>query len=332
MIRSVHGALTELLGAEPGIRGVTVANALPGMDHRYASMLLEGDGAEEGMRFAAAIAAIDLDYFDVFGRSVILGRDFDSADLEPGSLAVIVNTTFVDRVLEGRNPLGRRVRNRFPGDGPWFEIVGVVPDLGTYETNIDGEGAVYYPMSPGSYNPVWLALDVGDEPEAWVPRLRALTADVDPTAIISNPLPLDQVVSYERLALLWGRYATAVGFAILLALSISGVYSLMSFTVAERTKEIGIRTALGARRRSIVFTIGRRTVWQLGLGVLLGLPVAVGWLDGYVYDSQLMTRGTPLSLSLMLAVILLVAVGTLACIGPTMRALRIEATEALRAD
>ena len=79
-----------------------------------------------------------------------------------------------------------------------------------------------------------------------------------------------------------------------------------------------------------MFTIGKRTVWQLSLGVLLGLPIAIGWLDGYVYHNQLIDRGNALSLSLAVGVVVLVVVGTLACIGPTMRALRIEATEALR--
>lgn len=330
VVRSIHEGLTERLDAEPAVRRVTLANALPGTDHRYASMSLDDGTSGEGRRFDAATAAVDLGYFDAFDRPVLYGRDFDSGDLEAGSGTVIVNTTFVDLVLEGRNPLGRRVRYRFPGDGPWFEIVGVVADLGTYETNIDAEGAVYHPMAPGSHNPVQLALEIGDDPEAWVPRLRTIAADIDPTAIISHAVPLDQVVSYERRAFLWGRYGVAAGLVILLTLSISGLYSLMSFIVAERTKEIGIRIALGARRRTIVLTIGKRTIWQLGLGVLLGLPIAVTWLDGYVYGSMLITRGTALSLGLALGVTVLVVIGVSAGIGPTMRALRIEATEALR--
>ena len=115
---------------------------------------------------------------------------------------------------------------------------------------------------------------------------------------------------------------------VLLALSASGIYALMSFTVTERTREIGIRTALGAQPRRVVFTVARRALAQLGVGVLLGMPFAGGLL--FLFKSEFGSTYSPFVVALILGANVMVLIGMLACTAPTLRAMRIMPTEALR--
>ncbi len=284
----------------------------------------------------AVNASVDLDFFDALERPILIGRGFNLSDLGEDRSAVIVNTPFVERVLGGRNPIGRRVRywaTPYKEPGPWFEIVGVVGDLGTLMTNTDratSEG-LYHPSAPGEINPLRLAIHVGDDPQSFTPRLRALAGEVDPTAIVSNPVALNEVVSSHRLLMVWGTRVAGIVIGILIALAASGIYALMSLAVSERTREIGVRAALGAQRSSIVSTIARRSLAQLGVGVLLGMPVA-----GVLSVTMRNEFGSVSSASSSIIVVLvlgggvLVMIGMLACIAPTLRALRIMPTEALR--
>ena len=124
------------------------------------------------------------------------------------------------------------------------------------------------------------------------------------------------------------KWGAGILTGILLALSASGTYALMSFTVAERTREIGIRTALGAQRSSVVLTIARRSLAQLGVGVLLGTPIAGGLL--FLFRSEFGSTYSPVVLAIILGASMMVLIGMLACTAPTLRALRIMPTEALR--
>ena len=184
----------------------------------------------------------------------------------------------------------------------------------------------YHPAAPGEIYPVRLAVHVGDDPESFTPRLRTLLSEVDPVAVLATPVALNEILTsdwYEAAAMALGA-GMLVG--ILLMLAASGIYAIMSFSVAERTREIGIRTTLGASRGSIAFTVARRAVTQLGVGVLLGMPVA-RWLflqlqSGSKYPASVVV--------LILGVSVVVLVGAVACTAPTLRALRIMPTDALR--
>ena len=333
-VGAIQQELVRRLRAEPGIRGVAVGSVLPGMDHASRRFELDGENRSGDFQSHPAVnASVDLDFFNALEQPILIGRGFNLSDLAEDRSAVIVNTAFVERVLGGRNPIGRRVRYWTPPDeepGPWYEIVGVVGDLGTLMTNTDratSEG-LYHPSAPGEINPLRLAIHVGDDPESFTPRLRTLASEVDPTVIISNPVALNEVVSSHRLVMVWGKRGAGIVIGILITLAASGIYALMSLTVAERTREIGIRTALGAQRSSIVFTIARRSLAQLGVGVLLGMPVA-GVLS-VAMRNEFGSTSSPIVVVLVLGGSVMVLIGILACITPTLRALRIMPTEALR--
>ena len=333
--------LERRLLAEPGVVGVTLAERLPRMDHPPHRIEVDSGGAApENPSFPGGYrtssAAVDADYFDVLGAPLLAGRAFHAGDLAPDARVVIVNESFVRLVLGGRNPIGRHLRDRYgmrgprSGDaepGPWHEIVGVVPDLGMSRATDPKVAGVYHLLAVERDGPLHVAVHVrGGDAAAFDPQLRAVAAAVDPT------LRLDAVARMDTLsdpgiafAMFWFRLVAVVS-AVAMLLSMSGIYAVMSFTVARRTREIGIRIALGASRRRIVAAVLTRPLAQVGLGVVAGSVLTVILNDGIEHPSPAVLLGALGYALLMLGVCLL------ACVVPTRRALQIQPTEALRAD
>jgi hypothetical protein len=331
-LSATQQALVERLEAEPGVRGVAVASVLPGMDYQSYRVEMDGDDPADGGAGPWVLdARVDPGFFDAFNHPILSGRGFTSGDLGEDASVVIVNTFFVDRVMEGRNPVGRRLRFPPPMSdepGPWYDIVGVVGPLGM-DVFDSGTPGMYRPLAPGETHPIRIAIHVGDDPAAFAPRLRALAAEVDPAATISSLTALDEVPSMNTALMGWIKIGGGILLGILVTLSASGIYALMSFTVAERTREIGIRTALGAQPRSVVLTIAKRALVQLGVGILLGMPIVVGLLYALKSVGRIGTQ-SPILLTLLVGASVMVLIGALACSAPTLRALRIMPTEALR--
>ena len=330
----IQRTLVQRLKAEPAVRGVAVGSTLPGMDHQRRTVEVDGADLPDGSVAPSPWnARIDVEFFAALEHPILSGRGFHLNDLEEPRSAIIVNTGFVNRVLGGRNAIGQRVRYAATGadePGPWYEIVGVVGPLGMSSGEIGREAGLYHPLAPGDIHPIQLAIHVGSNPESFTPRLRALAGEVDPIAIISDPKTLDEIFSFNRLAMVWVKRGTWALVGILLALSISGIYALMSFTVGERTREIGIRAALGAPRGSIVFAIARRSLMQLGIGLILGMPIAWWLLLTMKLSLGRLPTHSPLALALGVGLGVTVLIGSLACVAPTRRALRIMPTEALQ--
>ena len=218
--------------------------------------------------------SVAVNYFDALGVRIVSGRAFRSGDLGADPGPVIVNQSFVQRVLQGRNAIGRRVR--YLEDGwqeagaaaethePWHEIVGVVPDLGTIHDDPHDLSALYHPVAPGAILPAHIAVHVRGEPGTFAARLRTIAAEVDPTLRLYDVTPLNRVGGgmWNEFDFLWRLLMMMSSLAILL--SLSGIYAAVSFAVSRRRREIGIRVALGARPRGIVTAILRQPFSQVG--------------------------------------------------------------------
>jgi putative ABC transport system permease protein len=347
--------LEQRLDELPAIRGVTVANNLPRIYHGWNQFEVEGEAEvpKDARGHRGGSANVDLDYFDVLGTPLLAGRPFNSGDVAEGARTVIVNKPFVDRVLGGRNAIGRRIRyvareghrpdvaqrnqpdlGRGPSsDGPWYEIVGVSRDLGT--TSGYGRIGVYHPIARDQQYPVRFAMRVTGDPDALVPEIRKLAAQVDPTLRVSAPMSLTDVVNDElRFYSFWIGMIQIVS-AIALLLSLAGIYAVTSYIVSRRTREIGVRVALGANGRQIITSILRRPLLQVALGILIGTMIT-GLLSGTV-SVEAVRSGAAASILMRLGAVVLygvfmLAVCLLACIVPTRRALSVQPTDALRTD
>jgi putative ABC transport system permease protein len=328
--------MADRLRSEPRVRGVTFTERLPREYHRWRQVEVDGPTAEprdeRGHRLGSSRVAVD--YFDVMGARITAGRGFTLSDVGSGQRVVVVNESFVDRVMGGRNPIGQRVRylateeyrNPEQEPGPWHTIIGVVEDLGT----ISGYGptGMYHPVAAGDIHPARVLLHVSGDPRSFEPAFRRIAMDVAPDLIVRDVMMLDEVTRGSReFFAFWSTILTGVsGLALLL--SLGGIFAVMSFTVARRTREIGIRVALGASRIRVVTTVFRRPLTQIVLGLALGAVLLFSLFFGM---GEARTQLGHVAL-LVLYVAAMTAVCLLACIGPTRRALGVEPAEALRVD
>ena len=339
-------SLVARLRADPRVRSVALADALPRQDHPHRRIAVEGETSwltVEGRPGALAppllpVARVDVGFFDALGRPILSGRGFGQADLDEGASTAIVNTSFVERRMEGRNPIGRRIRfwtgsyDAGALEDRWYEVVGVVGPLGMNVAVPEQDAGVYLPAVPGQIHPLRLAVHVAGDPEALVPVVRDIVADVAPGAVLHPPRALNRVVPSTWYVYVGSLAALAVVLGILVALATSGVYAIMSFAVSERTREIGIRAALGEAKAAVALRIARRSLTQIGLGAVLGVPLAMSLyrLTQLGYSARSVTYG--FGVAFAAAVCVALAVGAAACLSPTKRALSIEPTEALRGE
>jgi putative ABC transport system permease protein len=336
-------SLRQRVEAEPGVTGVTFVDRLPGESHvfwRLHEMDLPGTKARW-----VTTATIHPSYFDVLQAPMLSGRAFNSADLSPDTRVVIVDQGFVDRVAPGRNLVGHRVRlsteegaDSNVAELPWYEIVGVVKELGIRKAATPKRVAgLYLPFVPGSQGNVKMIVHARTNPLAVAPRVRELAMGVDAALQLDQVMRLDQVLIAELwLFRVWMRLIIGLT-AVALLLSLSGIYAVLAYTVARRTREIGVRVALGAGPRRVITSIFRRPLIQVGLGVIGGSVIIV--LAAMAVQNTAHFSGTEVGgitlgdIPLLVAyAILMLGVCALACVVPTLRALRVQPTEAMRAE
>jgi len=318
--------LERRLSAEPGVERVAFADRLPVMDQfKYRIEVDTKTGAPATSVRTSTLVHVSPGFFATFGTSVVAGRNFAPLDFETGRV-LIVNQSFARYVLGERNPIGQRIRivsgedDSVAGEA-WYEVVGMVKDFGWQLPLPHEQSAMYRPRLPMPGADVSLAVRVRD-PEAFATRLRTVASGVDPTIRLTDVQPLAQVGGGEaRMNWVLTAVAWLISFIVLL-LSATGIHALMSFTVTRRTREIGIRAALGARPGRIVAGIFSRAILQISAGVLAGSGLAA-----------LLGLGSMREVLLLLAAdAVMLVVGLTACAVPLRRALRIDPTVALRAE
>lgn len=287
------------------------------------------ESASTGSRVGRSV--VGLDFFQAFDIPVLAGRGLRAGDAASEAPPVVVNRAFMDLVTAGASPLGRRIR--FPslgpegGEAPWHTIVGVVQDM-ERSGMANPEAKAYLPMAGPGDRPASFAIRMrGDDAGRTAARLRQAAVGIEPMLRLEGMETL--AARHRRGAAM--TQLTVVTIAVLslatLMLAVAGLYALMSFTVARRHREIGIRTALGARPQRVMSAVLWRAARQLAMGIALGLAFAA------VVDRVLggeMLGGKP-ALWLALVGVLMAAVGILAAWGPARRGLRVQPTEALRA-
>ena len=327
-------AYEELAGRlreEPGVTHVTHGDRLPTMPPDWVALEMEQDGAPPASLHGNyeggfAMAAVGAGYHDAFGGKLVAGRGLHIADAETPNGPVVVNEAFM-RVV-GRNPVGARVRTLQRGSerelGPWREIVGVVTDLWSVPADWSGAAYIYNAGSTAELDPVVVGVRVAGDAAPLVPRVAALARQVDAGLQLRDITTLQETVAQQQAQ--GGIGGVVVGSIVLGALvfSAAGLYALMAVAVARRTREIGIRIALGASPRRVLRTVFARAGRQLGGGIVAGngLILLIAWRA----DSL---TGDLLASSVITSVVMAV-VGVLACAGPARRALRVQPTEALR--
>lgn len=252
------------------------------------------------------------------------GRSFTANDYLGGAAAVaVVNQPFVERFFDGHTPVGRRIK---VSTQEWREIIGVVPDLGVSAGDRASAAGVYLPL-PERTQFLHLAIRAAGNPNTTAGPLRRIVAEIDPTADLRG-IRLLEDVGVEQRSFLSGMASamTALGVMALLLSAVS-IYALLSFMVTRRTREIGIRVALGARRAQVLTTIAGSAFACVGAGITLGTIAGVT-LAGF--QSVMLIRMPDVGVMTPMIVIGALALASFgAAWFPTRRALSIRPSEAL---
>ena len=323
------------LAAMPGVNRVALASPLPlsggGNQNTY---YLEGSPVPgPGQAPSTERFQVDGGYFATLGIALVAGRAFGPQDQENSPRAVIVDTMFVEKNLHGQNPLGKRLTF---GSGPpakdsdWMQVVGVVAHIHNYGVRDATREQAYLPYTQSPPRSVFFVVRTERDPATLFRALRAAMREVNSDLPIYGLRTMDDMiqstVSTERLTvLLLGIFS---GLALLLAAV--GLYGVISYTVSQRTREIGVRMALGATPRSVVDLVVRHGAKLAGLGLLLGLGAALGLtrlLQSSLYEVSPFDPVSFLAVALVLG-----GIGALACWLPARRATRIDPVIALRAE
>ena len=336
--------LVQRLEEQAEVSAVTFAGTFPGASNEgRATLEAESDAAGAGAAVSqnalvpirSRVNVVAANLFDVFDVRVTAGRGFTAADAHPYATAVIVDQAFADRLAPRGNVVGRRLRFPAPPDAsepnPWVEIVGVVP---VFSNRFSAPGgptgplpSMYKAVEPGGSHPATIIVQVrSGDPARFSPTLQQVTASVDPTLRLEQVMGVVEHWHHDTRAFWMLAVTIAAVTASVLLLSAAGIYAMMSFTVARRWREIGIRVALGADGRRVLMGIFGRASAQIGAGVAAGLAVAA--------IVEFMTPGGNLGgkglILFPIVAALMFAVGLLAAAGPARRGLAVQPTEALR--
>ena len=324
--------LARRLREEPAVTHVSFGDRLPAMSPELVPVEVERDGAAparlrgnyDGYIAAAAVGA---GYHEAFGAGIVAGRALHPHDAGASNRPVVVNEAFMREV--GTNPVGARVRTlpqRVGGEpGPWHEIVGVVTDLGMDPTDLGEAEYMYRAASAAELDPVLVAVRVAGDAALLAPRVAALAREVDAGLQLQDILTLEEVIAQRQLPMVIGSAVVGVILLVALVFAAAGLYALMAVAVERRTREIGIRIALGANPQRVLRTVFARAGRQLGGGIVAGngIILLIAWRSGGGVSAELVV-------TLVIVSVIMAAVGVLACAGPARRALRVQPMEALR--
>lgn len=323
------------LKALPGVESATLSDGLPAAGNGAIPVQIDGQTyADVNESPLAREGIVTAGYFDTFQTTVLSGREFRPADAAAGLPVAIINESFARTHFTGTDPMGRRFKRIRPGSQePWLTIVGVVPDLlmqGIGNNNASPVG--YYIPIPQSdvANGVRIAVRTRGEPAAVASLVRSAVASLDPDLAVYEIEPLRRVIdrqtSFYRI---FGTFFMAFGICALL-LAAAGLYGVMSFSVTQRTREMGVRSALGAQGGQLIALVMRKSVIQLAVGLFLGLSLAVlasGALQPILYHVD------PRDLTVFVVVVATLALVSLAAsFLPARRVTRIDPVAALTAE
>jgi putative ABC transport system permease protein len=314
----------------PGVSAAAASSILPFEGGGTASEItIEGRSAEpDGSLPSADWRTVSPGFFQLLHVPIRAGRDFTSRDGVPGSPGVvIVSEAMVRRFWPGIDPIGRRLR---PGRSQnWQTVVGVAADLRHLSLDSDPNPMVYFPYD-GSWNPMSVGLRASGDPAAIGPAIRRAVSSIDPLLPVANVRRVADMVAGSLGPRRFNATLLAVFAAIALVLASVGLYGAISYAVARRTREIGVRMALGAGPRDIVRMVigeGMRLV-AIGLAAGLAAATALTWtLSSLLFG---VGAGDPATFAAITA--LLLAVAFVATYVPARRAARVDPMLAIRCE
>jgi predicted permease len=324
----VYTDLVERVRAIPGVTAAALGWDLAlGSGSSGKSIWVEGQPVERGQ--VAGFNVVGPGFFRAAGIPLLLGREFTSADAADARKVVIVNDAWVRKYSAGRNPIGMHVGDEGAASIAKYEVVGVVKDSRTMSLRRAPGPMLYQPLLQDDWaSNVVLHVRTSDNPWLVRDRVRAAVRSINPRLPVYDETTLDE---RRSLALSQDRMMAALSGAlglIALLLTAVGIYGVIAYSVGRRTAEIGIRMALGASAGSVRWMVVRETLALVGIGVAIGVPLA---LAGATLLRSILFGITPRDpLTLAVSLVVLIGAGALAGYLPARRAARLDPAAALR--
>lgn len=323
--------LSDRVAETPGVEAAAVSSALPlGGGGFYLGRVFLIEGHPEppaGPDTPAQWNVISPGYFETTGIKLIRGRPFDERDTTDGNKVIIINETMARRMFGDEDPLGKRIRS-WRDENLLREIVGIVQDVRYYGREDELRGLVYVPHTQNSWRSMTLTARVLNNPENFIGAIRDQIWSVDKDLAIANPKTMTRILDESVAPRRFNTLLLALFAIVALILSVVGIYSVLSYTVAQRAHEVGIRMALGARTNDVIRMILLQGLSLTVIGVAIGLGAAFALMR--VMSSLLYEVSETDPLTFVSVSILLIAVSIVACYIPARRATKVDPISALR--
>ncbi len=322
---------TEKLLSLPGVEGAGVISGIPlSGGNGTIRFLVEGRPTPTGQEDECNIRGAGSTYFQAMKIPLIAGRTFRATDTWEAPWIAVVNQSFVKEYFHGESPLGKRIRFTYDARNPWQEIVGVVGNVAEIDLAAPPPSVIYVPNDQGPASYLSYVVRTSGDPAAFVRTAQAALHEIDAQLPLIQPQSLEEIAEQSPSVFLrrYPSYLSGSLAGLALILAMVGLYGLISYTVQQRTREIGIRVALGAQSRDILELVLRQGIGSVLVGV--GIGIVAGLALTRLMTSLLYGVGASDGLTFASVSVLLLLVAVAACSIPAWRATRVDPLEALR--
>lgn len=326
-------AASERLGAMPGVQAHSFGSVLPGSQFSGdEAVIAEGMPWPDDNATSADYGVVDAGFADTYAPRVLEGRLFDARDSAESLPVAVIDQTLAQRLWPQGSALGQRLKlDPDDASAPWLEVVGVIAPLRLRELSDPRSAVLLRPLAQMPARFVTVALRVEGDAMAFAPQLSAALRQLDPQTPLYWLRTHQQAIDAGQAAVVLAAKIFAGVGALALLMAAAGLHGVLSLSVAQRSREIGIRRAVGASHRSILRAVSARLLRQLGWGLAIGVLLALPWMQ--LLSSGLQHSGAQGAwpvLAPVLLVILLSAV--LACLMPLRRALQLDPNRVLKSE
>ncbi|MEN3327904.1 MAG: hypothetical protein V7638_2711, partial [Acidobacteriota bacterium] len=321
-----YNQMIERVRTVPGVEAASLADFIPsGGGRRATTISVENYTSRQGENMDVLNGVVVTDYFKTMGTTLVAGREFTDRDSEGAPRTVIVNEALARRYWPGQNALGKHIAIR---QDRQLEVVGVVKDATAYIFQKDALPFFYLPLLQNPSPGMTLHLRSKGDPMAMLPAVRNEIEALGQSVMLHDARTLADQLSEALVMLRLVSTLTGVFGVLALALALVGVFSVVNYSASRRTREVGIRLALGAQRADILRMILKEALFIVLVGVIAGLFMAIA--SGRLLASVMFANsGMDASVYIVVAV-LLIAIAMLACFLPAYKATRVDPNDALR--